>query len=97
MGLVNTFPLLGSYKNWTTKIGERCFLHGPCKGVIWKTVEATQSAQTPGVYLGLFADATDRKEGYVLRKLQRGFSVVETWCERWDMKINEDSGHLHFS
>jgi hypothetical protein len=30
--------------------------------------------QTPGVYLGLFADdtcqyATDRKEGYVLRKI----------------------------
>jgi hypothetical protein len=35
--------------------------------------------QTPGVYLGLFADdtciyTTDRKEGYVLRKLQRGLS-----------------------
>jgi hypothetical protein len=28
--------------------------------------------QTSDVYLGLFADDTDRKEGYVLRKLQRG-------------------------
>jgi hypothetical protein len=51
--------------------------------------------QTPGVYLGLFVDdtcvyATDRKEGYVLRKLQRGLSATETWCERWNIKINED-------
>jgi hypothetical protein len=43
-------------------------------------------------YLGLFADdtyiyATDRKEGYVLRKLQRGLSAIETWCERWNIKI----------
>jgi hypothetical protein len=49
----------------------------------------------PYVYLGLFADdtcvyATDRKEVYVLRKLQRVFSAVETWCERWNTKINED-------
>jgi hypothetical protein len=40
--------------------------------------------QTPGV---LFADdtciyAADRKECYVLRKLQRGLSAIETWCER---------------
>jgi hypothetical protein len=45
--------------------------------------------------LGLLVDdtcvyATDRKEGYVLRKLQRGLNVVEIWCERWNIKINED-------
>jgi hypothetical protein len=34
--------------------------------------------------------ATDRKEGYVLRKLQRGLSAIETWCERWNIKINKD-------
>jgi hypothetical protein len=49
---------------------------------------------TPGVYLGLFADdthiyATDRKESYVLRKLQRGLSAIEMWCESWNIKINE--------
>jgi hypothetical protein len=38
--------------------------------------------QTPGVYLGLFADetcicATDRKESYVVRKLQRVLSAIE--------------------
>jgi hypothetical protein len=54
---------------------------------------------TPGVYLALFADGTclytiERKEGYVLRKLQRGLDVIETWCERWNIKINEDSGDL---
>jgi hypothetical protein len=47
--------------------------------------------QTPGVYLGLFADdtciyAADRRECYVLRKLQRGLSAIETWCECWNMK-----------
>jgi hypothetical protein len=52
---------------------------------------------TPDVYLGLFADdtcihvyATDRKGGCVLRKLYRGLSAVETWCEHWNVKLNED-------
>jgi hypothetical protein len=50
--------------------------------------------QTPAVYLLLLADdtslyATDRKEGFV-RKFQRGLSSTETWCERWNIKINED-------
>jgi hypothetical protein len=34
--------------------------------------------------------ATDRTEGCVLRKLQRGLSALETWCERWNIKFNED-------
>jgi hypothetical protein len=52
--------------------------------------------QTPGVYLGLFPDNnciydTDCKEGYVLRELQQGFCVIETWRECWNIKIiNED-------
>jgi hypothetical protein len=37
--------------------------------------------------------ATDRKEGYVLRKLQRGLSAIERWCKRWNIKINEDNTH----
>jgi hypothetical protein len=51
--------------------------------------------QILGVYLSLFAGdtciyAADRKEGYVLRKLQRGLSAVGTWFERWNVKMNED-------
>jgi hypothetical protein len=51
--------------------------------------------QTPGAYLGISDDdtcsyATDRKEGFVLRKLQRGLSAIETWFERWKLKINEE-------
>jgi hypothetical protein len=51
--------------------------------------------QVPDVYLGLFADdiciyATDRKEDYVLRKLQCGFSDMEKGWECWNIKINED-------
>jgi hypothetical protein len=51
--------------------------------------------QTPSVYLGLFADdtykyVTDCKKGYVFRKLQRGLNAIETWCERWNTKINNN-------
>jgi hypothetical protein len=51
--------------------------------------------QTPGVYLALFADdtslyATERKEGFVVKKLPRGLSSMQTWCERCNIKINED-------
>jgi hypothetical protein len=34
--------------------------------------------------------ATERKEVYVLRKLQRGLSAIETWYEHWNIKINND-------
>jgi hypothetical protein len=52
--------------------------------------------QTPGAYLGLFDDdtyihATYRKEFYVLRKMQRGLSGIQMWCERGNIKINEDT------
>jgi hypothetical protein len=50
---------------------------------------------TPAVYLALFADytcmcVTDRKDAYVLRKLQRVLNLMESWCEHWNIKINED-------
>jgi hypothetical protein len=38
--------------------------------------------------------ATDRKEGYIIRKLQQGFSAVETWCECWNIKINKDKAQV---
>jgi hypothetical protein len=52
-------------------------------------------SQTPGMNLALFADdtclfATDRKEGYVQRKIQRGLDSLAAWCKRWNIKINED-------
>jgi hypothetical protein len=59
--------------------------------------------QTHGVHLALFADdtclyATDRKEGFIVRKLQRGLRSMETWCERWNIKINEDKSQgVYFS
>jgi retron-type reverse transcriptase len=51
--------------------------------------------QNPGVNLALFADdtclyATDRKEGYVLRKIQRGLNSMAAWCEHWNIKVNEE-------
>jgi hypothetical protein len=59
--------------------------------------------QTRGVHLALFADDTclyarDRKEGFIVRKLQRGLSSMETWCERWNIKINEEKTRgIYFS
>jgi hypothetical protein len=56
-----------------------------------------------GVHVALFAEntclyATDRKEGFVVRNLQRGLSSRKTWCERWNIKINEDKTQgIYFS
>jgi hypothetical protein len=51
--------------------------------------------QAISVHLALFADdtcfyATERKEGYVLRKLQRELKSMAEWSKRWNIKINED-------
>jgi len=59
--------------------------------------------QTPGTQLALFADdtciyATDRKEGFTIRKVQRGLTAMEEWCECWNIKINEDKTQaIYFS
>jgi hypothetical protein len=56
-----------------------------------------------GVNVALFADDTclyviERKEGYVLRKVQRGLNSMSSWCERWNIKINEDKTRaIYFS
>jgi hypothetical protein len=55
------------------------------------------------VNLALFADdtclyATERKEGYVLRKIQRGLNSILAWCERWNIRISEDKTRaIYFS
>jgi hypothetical protein len=48
----------------------------------------------PGTHLALFADdtyiyATEKHERNVVCKLQRGLTAVISWCERWNIKINE--------
>jgi hypothetical protein len=59
--------------------------------------------QIIGVHLALFYDdtclyATDRKEGYIVRKLQRGLDTLVTGCERLNIKINEDKTRaMYFS
>jgi hypothetical protein len=37
-----------------------------------------------------YTHKTDRIEGYVLRKLQCDLTSIESWCQRWNIKINED-------
>jgi hypothetical protein len=59
--------------------------------------------QTLYVHLALLAGDTfvyakDRKEGFVVRKLQLGLSSMYTWCERWNIKIDEDNPRgIYFS
>jgi hypothetical protein len=48
----------------------------------------------PGAHLALFADdtsiyATEKHERHVLCKLQRRFTAVNLWCERWNIAFNE--------
>jgi hypothetical protein len=41
---------------------------------------------------------SERKEGYVLRKLQCGLNSVEEWSKHWNIKINEDKTQaIYFS
>jgi len=59
------------------------------------TLYSLSTNDTPhklGLYLDLFNDdtcvcATDRKEGYVLRKLRSGVTSKESCCELWNIKI----------
>jgi hypothetical protein len=49
---------------------------------------------TPGTHLALFEDdtcsyATEKHQCRVLCKLQRGLTAANSWCERWNVKINE--------
>jgi hypothetical protein len=61
------------------------------------------TTRTPGVHLALFEDdtsiyATEGRESYVLRKLQSGLNAMEKWCEKCNVKINEDKFRaLYFS
>jgi hypothetical protein len=48
----------------------------------------------PGTNLALFVDdtciyVTEKHERHVLCKLQHGLSAVNSWCECWNIKINE--------
>lgn len=64
----------------------------------------SDTPQTIGINLALFVDDTciytiDRKEGYtsILRTLQCALATLGSSCEHWNIKIDEDSGHLVLS
>jgi hypothetical protein len=54
------------------------------------SIYVNDTPQTPGVYLGLFADDTYIYIYVCDRKMQRGFTSVNTWFERWNIKTNGD-------
>jgi hypothetical protein len=54
-----------------------------------------ENFQTLDVHLALFACdtcmyATDRKEGYSFRKLQRSLNSTDQRCKCWNIELNED-------
>jgi hypothetical protein len=56
------------------------------------------ASQICGVHLSRFANDTgryaiDQKGVSVIRKLQRGLSSMETWCENWTIRIIFDKTH----
>jgi hypothetical protein len=58
------------------------------------TLHAKDAPAAPGTHLALFVDytciyATEKNERHVLCKLQRGLTTVNSFCERWNIKINE--------
>jgi hypothetical protein len=58
--------------------------------------------QIHNVHLALFADymclyVTDRKEGFIARKLQRGPSSMEAWYECWNIKLMKIRHGIYFS
>jgi hypothetical protein len=61
------------------------------------------AAAAPGTHLALFTDdtriyATEKHERHVLYKLQRGLNAVNSWCERWNVKNNEEKTQaIYFS
>jgi hypothetical protein len=34
---------------------------------------------------------------HILRKLQRGLAAIQTWCEHWNIKVNEDKTQAIYS
>jgi hypothetical protein len=52
------------------------------------------ASAAPGTHLALFTDdtcfyATEKLEGLVLCKLQRGLTAVNSWFERWNIKMDD--------
>jgi hypothetical protein len=52
-----------------------------------------------GVNVGIFADdvylySIERKEGNVLRNLQRGLDAMAAWCKRWKKRPHQSASPI---
>jgi hypothetical protein len=90
-----TFRVSGGDEMSTPREIQAGVLQGQVLSSTMYSMYINDVTQIPGVFLPLFADdtclyATNRKEGFILRKLQRGLSSMETWCERCNVKSKEE-------
>jgi hypothetical protein len=109
MKLISSF--LSEWKFWVSIEGElstpRYMEAGVPQGSVLSptlcNLYINDTPQAIGVHLALFADdthlyTTDCKEGYIVRKFQRGLDSMVSWCERWNIRINEDKTRaIYFS
>jgi hypothetical protein len=76
---------------------------GSVLGPILYSLYINDAPAAPGTQLVLFTDdtciyATEKHESRVLSKSQRGLTAMNSWCERWNVKINEGKTHaIYFS
>jgi hypothetical protein len=100
------FRVLSVKENWKHWSTPREIQAGVPQGSILSpasySLYTNDAPLSPGVHLAFFANdtwkyCTDWKEGYVLRKLQRSLILVETWCECWNIKINEDNAQAIYA
>jgi hypothetical protein len=67
---------------------------GVPQGSVLYSLYINDAPAAPGTHLVLFADdtciyTTQKHECRVFNKLQRGLTAVGSWCQHWNIKINE--------
>jgi hypothetical protein len=77
-----------SHCDWQS-VSLSVLVSGPVRGS-WPDIYLFLKVTVLSICVSLSDERTDRQEGYVVKKLQRGFSSMEALCERWNVKINED-------
>jgi hypothetical protein len=76
-------------------------LHSSLLASLLYSLYINDAPTLPRTHLALFADGTciyaaEKHEHRVLCKVQRGLTAVNSWCERWIVKINDRKNQAIF-